>query len=269
MSTLIGTRGQLPPLWRELPHVAEWLARLSRNGGPQAREADRPDVLLIPGFLSVDDSLAALAGALERAGHRPAFAGIGRNVGCSETTLAQLERRLSTIARANGAPVSLVGHSRGGLFARVLAVRRPELVTAVVTLGSPHRDERAVHPALWLGACALAATGAVRYRCGAGGCCDAFNRDLAAPVPPGIDFVSIYSRLDGVVDWQACLDPAARMVEVDVPHLALTKASPAVAAVDAALRPLPERVCAPAVAERVRRPGRPARARARLAGATS
>jgi hypothetical protein len=135
--------------------------------------------------------------------------------------------------------------------------------------GPPHRDERAVHPALWLGACALAATGAVRYRCGAGGCCDAFNRDLAAPVPPGIDFVSIYSRLDGVVDWQACLDPAARMVEVDVPHLALTKAAPAVAAVDAALRPLPERVCAPAVAERVRRPGRPARARARLAGATS
>jgi pimeloyl-ACP methyl ester carboxylesterase len=231
MSASIRLRGQLPPLWRELPHVAGWLARLSRNGGPQGREAAAPDVLLIPGFLSVDDSLVALAGALERAGHRPAFARIGRNVGCSEATLAQLERRLEAI----GAPVALVGHSRGGLFARVLAVRRPELVTAVVTLGSPHRDERAVHPALWLGARALAATGAVRYRCGAGGCCDAFNRDLAAPIPPGIEFVSIYSRRDGVVDWQACLDPAAHPVEVNVPHLALTKAPRAVAAVGAGL----------------------------------
>src|SRR5918999_4622464 len=131
----------LMPLWRELPHVAGWLARLSRNGGPASVAADAPDVLLIPGFLSVDDSLAAIAKTLARAGHRPAFAGIGRNVGCSEATLARLERRLETIVRGNGAPIALVGHSRGGLFARVLAVRRPGLVDRIVTLGSPHRDE--------------------------------------------------------------------------------------------------------------------------------
>jgi triacylglycerol lipase len=279
MTASIRPRVPLPPLWRELPHVAGWLARLSRNGGAQSREAAAPDVLLIPGFLSVDDSLSALARTLACAGLRPAFAGIGRNVDCSEATLARLERRLEAIVRERGAPVALVGHSRGGLFARVLAVRRPELVATIVTLGSPHRDQLAVHPALWLGVRALATlgtlgvTGEVRYRCDAGGCCDAFNRDLAAPVPPGIDFVSIYSRRDGVVDWQACLDPTARQVEVEVPHLALTTAPTAVAAVSAALRPVPERTCAPTVAERVRRGGRaergvrPARARAQLVGA--
>ena len=236
------TASTLMPLWRELPHAAGWLARLSRDGRPASVGAGAPDVLLIPGFLSVDDSLAALASTLARAGRRPAFAGIGRNVGCSEATLERLELRLETIVRANGAPVALVGHSRGGLFARVLAVRRPELVDRIVTLGSPHRDERAVHPALWLGVRALALTGLGRYRCGTGACCDGFNRDIAAPVPSDIDFVSIYSRRDGVVDWQACLDPAARQVEVAVAHLALTTAPPALAAVSAALG------CAPAVA---------------------
>jgi len=252
------TASTLMPLWRELPHAAGWLARLSRDGRPPSQAADAPDVLLIPGFLSVDHSLSALASTLARAGHRPAFAGIGRNVGCSEATLELLERRLEALARDNGAPVALVGHSRGGLFARVLAVRRPELVARIVTLGSPHRDERAVHPALWLGACALALTGVCRYRCGAGGCCDGFNRDLAAPVPPGVEFVSIYSRRDGVVDWRACLDRAARQVEVAVPHLALTTAPAALAAVGEALG------CAPAVALRPR-----PRARLQLVGAAA
>jgi triacylglycerol lipase len=242
----------LMPLWRELPHAAGWLARLSRNAGPASVAADASDVLLIPGFLSVDDSLTALAGTLACAGHRPAFAGIGRNVGCSEATLERLERRIGAIVREHGSPVALVGHSRGGLFARVLAVRRPDLVGRIVTLGSPHRDERAVHPALWVGACALALTGRVRYRCGPGGCCDAFNRDLAAPVPPGIEFVSIYSRRDGVVDWRACIDPAARNIQVAAPHLALTTAPAALAAVRAGLGAAPELTSAPVIPLRPR-----------------
>jgi pimeloyl-ACP methyl ester carboxylesterase len=281
MTASIDARGTLPPLWRELPHVAGWLARLSRGSAPPSGEADAPDVLLIPGFLSVDESLSELARALAGAGLRPAFAGTGRNAGCSEDTLARLAPRVEALARDRGGPIALVGHSRGGLFARVLAVRRPELVAKIVTLGSPLRDELAIHPALWLGARALGGLGRlgvtaeVRYRCGSAGCCDAFKRDLAAPVPPGIDFVSIFSRRDGVVDWKACLDPAARQVEVEVPHLALTTAPTAVAAVSAALRPLHERTDAPAAADRVRRGGRgergarPARARAQLAGAAA
>jgi triacylglycerol lipase len=267
MSASIRPRGTLPPLWRELPHIAGWLARLSSGGAPPRPGAAAPDVLLIPGFLSVDDSLTALATTLADAGHRPAFAEIGRNVDCSEATLERLERRLEAIAEANGAPVALVGHSRGGLFARVLAVRRPELVAAIVTLGTPHRDERAVHPALWLGACALAVTGVGRYRCAAGGCCDAFKRDLAAPVAAGIEFVSIYSRRDGVIDWQACLDPAARQVEVAVPHLALTTAPAALAAVSAALEPVAGRRWAPVVAMRPRRSA--AAGRAQIVGAAA
>ena len=33
--------------------------------------------------------------------------------------------------------------------------------------------------------------------------------------------VSVYSHRDGVVDWRACLDPAAELVEVDSSHLGM------------------------------------------------
>ena len=38
---------------------------------------------------------------------------------------------------AAGERVAIIGQSRGGIFARVLAVRRPDLVSGIVTLGSP------------------------------------------------------------------------------------------------------------------------------------
>ncbi|MEZ5227967.1 MAG: hypothetical protein R2710_15235 [Acidimicrobiales bacterium] len=35
-------------------------------------------------------------------------------------------------------------------------------------------------------------------------------------------WTTIYSRTDGVVEWQATLDPAAQAIEVDATHLGLT-----------------------------------------------
>jgi pimeloyl-ACP methyl ester carboxylesterase len=198
-------------------------------------------VLLIPGFLSRNGSLDKLAEALARSGHTPAFAGVGLNVDCSEATAERLATRLQRVVRARGAPIALVGHSRGGLLARVLAVRHPDLVATVVTLGSPHRDQLAIHPVLWATAFGLAlaarlgAQGVVRHGCAGGSCCRSFDADLAAPLSPRSHFVSIYSRRDGIVDWRACLDSEAHHVEVPVPHLALTHAPAALDAVCDAL----------------------------------
>jgi pimeloyl-ACP methyl ester carboxylesterase len=44
--------------------------------------------------------------------------------------------------------VTVVGHSLGGLLARGLAVRRPDLVAGIVTLGSPVLALGAHHAAL-------------------------------------------------------------------------------------------------------------------------
>ena len=63
---------------------------------------------------------------------------MGRNFG-ARTTGAQAEQlieRLETIATTDG-PVTLIGVSLGGMIARLVAHRRPDLVREVITISSP------------------------------------------------------------------------------------------------------------------------------------
>jgi triacylglycerol lipase len=182
-------------------------------------------VLLIPGFLAGDQSLEPLARHVAGAGYRPLPAGMQRNVDCSERAVGRLAERL----RELGQPAALVGHSRGGMLAHVLARRHPELVAGVVTIGAPRRDPLALHPmvlapALSLGiAGSLGVGGLVRYSCAFGRCCGAFRRDLAAPADPYLPYLAVYSRRDGIVDWRACLDPSGRHVEVRSSHCGMAE----------------------------------------------
>ncbi len=208
-----------PPIWREAGIGLE-LAALLRDpvwrGAGVPHGGDRP-VLLIPGFLAGDRSLLVLARWLRRRGYRPLRAGIQSNRDCAERTLARLEERLEP-------GTAIIGQSRGGVLARALAVRRPELVRGVVALGSPILDQLDVHPLVHGVVRQVAALGdrgvggMFSTECGAGTCCARFRTEIAAPFPRGVGFVSVYSRSDGIVNWRACLDPAARHVEVRSSH---------------------------------------------------
>jgi triacylglycerol lipase len=206
-------RPVLPALWRELGGAGRGAFGAGGVPAPPAATGRVP-VLLIPGLLAGDGSMDAIAQALRAAGHHPHAAGTRRNVGCSERVVGRLEAIADRLADQHGRPLALVGHSRGGPFARVLARRRPELVAGVITLGTPYRDPLAIHPLVWASAAALATAGTLRipglmsWSCGASRCCGSFDRDLAAPLPDDIALLSIYTRRDGVVDWRACVDPA-------------------------------------------------------------
>ncbi|MDP8944210.1 MAG: alpha/beta hydrolase, partial [Actinomycetota bacterium] len=185
---------------------------------------DGTPVMLIAGLFRGDRSLEFLAAFLRSAGFDACTGGIDRNLDCSEAMVERLSRRLETIVERRQQPVALVGHSRGGLFARVLARRRPELVSGVVTLGSPHQDPLAVHPILWAALLTVAslgrfgARGVFDYSCAVGGCCERFRRDLVAPLPPGVGHLSVYSRQDGLVDWRSCVNPHGDQLEVTTSH---------------------------------------------------
>jgi triacylglycerol lipase len=57
----------------------------------------------------------------------------------STTRGAQLEARILDILKQTGAKkVNIIGHSQGGLDARVVAHNRPDIVASVTTIGSPH-----------------------------------------------------------------------------------------------------------------------------------
>ena len=232
-----------PPIWRESRLGVE-VAALLRDPvyrGDGVADAGGQPVLLIPGFLAGDDSLGLMTRWLRRTGHHTSKAGMRSNIDCSQAAVNRLEERVEVLAECHERKVGIVGQSRGGNFARVLAVRRPDLVSGIVTLGSPQCDPMAVHPLVLLPVLAVGALGTLgapglfRHSCRNGKCCERFWDDMHADFPSGVGYVSIYSRSDGIVDWRACLDPAAEHVEVQASHCGMAVSAQAYRATAEAL----------------------------------
>ncbi len=218
-----------PPLWREsrVPLETAALLRDPIYRGEGVRGAGGQPVLLIPGFLAGDDSLGFMTKWLRRTGHRTRSAGIRANVDCSGKSVAKLMERTEELAERHGRRVVLVGQSRGGTFARVMAVRRPDLVSGIITLGSPLVRTFDIHPIVKMHVRTVGALGSIGARgmfslsCLSGDCCEEFRTELQAPFPEDVGFMSIYSKSDGVVRWRSCLDEAAQHIEVKSSHIGM------------------------------------------------
>jgi pimeloyl-ACP methyl ester carboxylesterase len=201
-------------------------------------------VLLVPGFMAGDYSLAGMARVLRSRGYRTYRSRISANVGCTLNAAAALEARIESIAIRRGTRVSLVGHSLGGMLARGLAVRRPDLVAGIVTMGSPMLAPGAHHVSLARSVDLLVRLNRAGMRnlmaedCVAGQCAQESFTQARAALPADVEFTAIYSRRDGIVDWRACIDPVATAVEVRSSHLGMAFDPAVIAAVSAALRPL-------------------------------
>jgi triacylglycerol lipase len=233
----------LPPLWRE-GRIGLEAAALMRDPvyrGEGVADADGQPVMLIPGFLAGDDSLGIMTRWLRRTGHHTRKAGIRSNVDCSAVALDRLEERLEAMAESRGQKVAIVGQSRGGNFAKVLGLRRPDLVSGIVTLGSAQLDPLAVHPLVHAQVYVLGALGTIgahglfKHSCRNGSCCESFWDDLQKPMPDGVGYLSVYSRTDGIVSWQACLDESAELVEIRSSHIGMAVNADAYRAIAGAL----------------------------------
>lgn len=228
-STLAPGEAPVVPLRGELRYGLE-LARLlvDRDFLRPSRQADRSTILLVPGFMAGDPSLGVLTGWLRRRGSRTARAGILLNTDCAERAVGQLESRLERLAERINGRVVLIGQSRGGELARVAAVRNPDLVSTLMTLGSPVLNPLSVAPAVLRTVRSVArlgdlgVPGMLSRECGDGPCCAAFRDDLQAPIPDAVRAVSIYSRSDGIVSWEACLDRSAEHVEIESSHAGMS-----------------------------------------------
>lgn len=205
----------------ELPRLFLQAARLAR-----APRGTGQRVLVLPGFGADDASTALIRGYLGFLGYRATGWGLGRNDADVLTLLERLRDRVVQLA-VDG-PVRLVGWSLGGYLAREVARDAPDAVCRVVTLGSPvvGGPKYTSVARLFSGLDEIEALVDARY-----------DRPLTVPV------TAIYSRLDGVVSWQACIDersPNVEHVEVSTTHIGLGF-SPQVLRIIAARFALPER----------------------------
>jgi pimeloyl-ACP methyl ester carboxylesterase len=93
--------------------------------------------MLLPGFATHPIRMRYMAQQLERAGHKAKRWGMGFNLGASEEAMESLSERIVAVHERYGRKAVLVGWSLGGIFAREMAKRHPELVEKVITMGSP------------------------------------------------------------------------------------------------------------------------------------
>jgi pimeloyl-ACP methyl ester carboxylesterase len=181
---------------------------------PRLPRGDGHPVLVLPGLLADDISTRALRAVLRRLGYEVHGWGLGRNIGPTAACVKGMRDKIDYLNDEHGRPVSLIGWSLGGIFARDLARRSPGSVRQVITLGSPFRIARHTQSR---------ATRVferfshlhVEHR--------TFPLERDAE-PLCVPATSIYSHFDGIVHWQTCLDtPGERCENIAVmaSHLGL------------------------------------------------
>ena len=169
-------------------------------------------VIDIPGWKAPELSGLPLRRYLRRRGYDARAWGFGTNRGDTRADVDRLSARVVELVEASGGPASLVGWSLGGVIAREVARRHPEAVRRVITYGTP-------------------VVGGPTFTAAARSFETSPDRDgwklaerLDAESPIDVPLTVMFSRRDGVVSWQACLDrtsPVAEHVEVFSTHVGM------------------------------------------------
>ena len=175
-----------------------WLNRLPQGDGHP--------VLVFPGLGANDFTTTALRGFLKERGYAAYPWKQGFNLGPREGVLQRCRDEADALFRHHQRPLSLIGWSLGGIYAREVAKLLPGQTRFVVTLGTPFTG----HPT---------ATNAWRfYRLVSGH--KQHDPALIEQVrqPPPVPTTSIYSRSDGIVAWRCSLnEPGALTENIEIP----------------------------------------------------
>jgi pimeloyl-ACP methyl ester carboxylesterase len=175
-------------------------------------------VLVLPGLMASDHSTRILRTWLRSLRYPVVGWALGRNRGPTEEVVTELPNLVDRLAREHDAPVSIVGWSLGGIYARRLALRAPHQVRQVITLGSPfamadrRTDDGSPGSRAFRRYSHLHTTARLSTARGS----------LARPLP--VPSTAVYSRWDGVVDWRACRQetgPTSENVAVRSSHLGM------------------------------------------------
>ncbi len=189
---------------------------------PALQRAPRGDghhVVVYPGLSAGDSSTAPLRKYLETLGYTAHGWGQGANFGPRAGVLARCKAHIHEVLAASAAPVSLIGWSLGGIYARELAKEMnkelPGCVRSVTTLGTPFAGSPRSTNAWRL------------YELTSGRAIHREAEHFDLPGAPPCPTTSIYSRSDGIVTWHGSVqapcdrNPHTENIEVMASHFGI------------------------------------------------
>jgi len=207
--------GEVASLFEPLPRMLRPALALPAARHPRV-------VMLLPGFGTHPLRMRYMARQLERAGHKVKRWGLGFNLGPTPENFALLEDRVRRIGERYGQKVVLVGWSLGGIFARELAKRSPEIVAKVITMGTPFSGSPYANNA-WRA-----------YELITGHSVEQPPVEVELAVKPPVETIALWSPRDGIVSPRsACGLPGERdrAVALRCSHIGFSNSDEAIAAV--------------------------------------
>jgi pimeloyl-ACP methyl ester carboxylesterase len=181
----------------------------------RAPRGDGHSVIVFPGLSAGDASTAPLRKYLDSLGYDTHGWDQGMNFGPRAGVLNACKRLINDTVEASGRPVSLIGWSLGGVYARELAKELPGQVRSVITMGTPFAGGPKANNAWRL------------YELTSGRNIERETDQYNLPVAPPCPTSSIYSRTDGIVAWQASWqepqkhNPRTENIEVHASHFGI------------------------------------------------
>jgi hypothetical protein len=193
----------------EMPRILTEISRLSLSWLPLLSAVPKGEphpVMVLPGFAGGDDSTLLLRRFLTSLNYKALPWLQGVNTGRPEL-LEGAMRRVFRMHHTLGTPISLVGQSLGGVFAREITREFPDAVRCVITLGSPYgaSDSSSTNPMVMRMFEELSGMTVEEMRA----LMPEEKREGHLPVPT----TSVYSKQDGVVAWKSCIEPETDLSE--------------------------------------------------------
>lgn len=189
-----------------------WASLVSLPMLKQAPMGDGHPVVVFPGLATGDLTTLVLRNFLKDRGYTPYAWEQGLNRGPRPGVIETCVKRVQQLRAEHGRSVSLIGWSLGGIYAREIAKLIPDAVRSVITLGTPFSGSPRANNAWRL------------YEFTSGQRIDEDVRIAGLKKTPPVPTTSIYSRTDGIVAWQCCVEQESdrsENIEVHASHFGI------------------------------------------------
>lgn len=163
-------------------------------------KGDGRPIIIIPGFMSDDSCSKYLRSFLNSLGYHAEGWNLGTNKGFDDNTYHKLITRVEEAYAQYKFPITIIGWSLGGAYARVIANTRPDLISEIITLAGPISGNiyeannvrylfKLAHHGKQLGERSV-------------------DKEVLSYIlpTPSVKTTAIYSKLDGVIHWTHCID---------------------------------------------------------------